>query len=193
MSSRQRPFYARRSTRNRLVYLTPDCLEKRLVLSAIQPIFREFHAPSTYPQGDVPSRVGILPFDNGTTTPVGYSPQQLQIAYGLTHITFGGSNGTPGNGTGQTIAIVDAYDDPSFLDSTDPNFSTSDLAQFDVTLGYRILRVSPSTIRMEDPACRAQILLELVILRATGKSRKRSMSSGLMPLPREPPTATRSR
>ena len=84
------------------------------------------------PEGDTPSKIGILPFDNGTSFPVGYSPQQLQTAYGLGNIEFGGSGGTPGDGTGQTIAIVDAYDDPDFYDSTDPNFSNSDLAQFDL-------------------------------------------------------------
>ena len=38
-----------------------------------------------------------------------------------------------GDGTGQTIAIVDAYDDPGLVDSTASNFSTSDLAEFDST------------------------------------------------------------
>ena len=40
-----------------------------------------------------------------------------------------------GDGSGQTIAIVDAYDDPAFLNSTDPNFANSDLAQFDLEAG----------------------------------------------------------
>jgi subtilase family serine protease len=40
-----------------------------------------------------------------------------------------------GNGSHQTIAIVDPYDDPDLRDSSDPLFSTSDLAQFDSTLG----------------------------------------------------------
>src|SRR5205823_6436409 len=45
------------------------------------------------------------------------------------------SSGTAGcDGTGQTIAIVDAYDDPAFLNSTDPNYADSDLAQFDLQL-----------------------------------------------------------
>jgi subtilase family serine protease len=41
--------------------------------------------------------------DAATTTPSGYGPADLQSAYGL------GASG----GTGQTIAIVDAYDDPT--------------------------------------------------------------------------------
>ena len=36
-----------------------------------------------------------------------------------------------GNGSGQTIAIIDAYDAPNFVSSTDPNFANSDLYKFD--------------------------------------------------------------
>ena len=79
-----------------------------------------------------PSRFGVLPFDFGSPTPVGYTPQQIWTAYGLGNITLGG---VTGDGHGQTIAIVDAYDDPSFLDSTAPKFSSSDLAQFDQAFG----------------------------------------------------------
>lgn len=44
--------------------------------------------------------------------PVGYQPSQIQSAYGFNQITF--SNGTiKGDGSGQTIAIVDAYNDPN--------------------------------------------------------------------------------
>jgi hypothetical protein len=58
----------------------------------------------------------------------GLAPGDLRTAYGVNNITFGGITG---DGTGQTIAIVDAYDSPAFVDSTDPRFRTSDLAQFD--------------------------------------------------------------
>jgi subtilase family serine protease len=61
----------------------------------------------------------------GTTLPGGFSPAQIAHAYGFDLITF--SNGTvQGNGSGQTIAIVDAYDDPNI---------TSDLAAFDAMYG----------------------------------------------------------
>jgi subtilase family serine protease len=51
----------------------------------------------------------------GGGTPAGYSPAQIRHAYGFDHLTQ--------NGTGQTIAIVDAYDDPNI--SSDLNtFST---------------------------------------------------------------------
>ena len=67
---------------------------------------------------------GVTPLS--TTGPTGLTPAQVRHAYGFDQISF--ANGVTGDGTGQTIAIVDAYDDPSFLNSTDPNFSTSDLA-----------------------------------------------------------------
>ena len=54
-----------------------------------------------------------------TAGPTGYTPQQLQTAYGLNQISF---SGIKGDGTGQTIALVDAYDNPSFVNSSDPNF-----------------------------------------------------------------------
>jgi hypothetical protein len=68
----------------------------------------------------------ITAADSGS--PIGFTPQQIRTAYGISSITFGT---LPGDGSGQTIAIVDAYDDPAFVNSTDPGFSASDLAQFD--------------------------------------------------------------
>src|SRR5207248_4579712 len=84
------------------------------------------------PAGVRPSPLGILPQDNGFPFPVGYLPEDLRIAYGIDKVMFGS---VVGDGSGQTIAIVDAYDDPAFLNSTDPNFANSDLAQFDVQAG----------------------------------------------------------
>jgi subtilase family serine protease len=57
--------------------------------------------------------------------PGGFSPQQISQAYGFNQITF--SNGTiKGDGSGQTIAIVDAYNQPNIA---------SDLATFDSMYG----------------------------------------------------------
>jgi parallel beta-helix repeat protein len=67
-----------------------------------------------------------------TAGPTGYTPQQLQTAYGLNQVNFAGIKG---DGTGQTIALVDAYDNPSFVDSTDPSFDTSALHLFDQEFG----------------------------------------------------------
>jgi subtilase family serine protease len=57
--------------------------------------------------------------------PTGLTPEQILNAYGINQITF--SDGTiAGNGSGQTIAIVDPYDDPNI---------GSDLATFDQQFG----------------------------------------------------------
>ncbi len=122
----------RRSVADHVALLDLEALEERRLLTAVVLPYTEYHVGGSYPTSDIASRMGILPFDNGTTIPTGYSPQQLQTAYGLGDIQFGGKNGTIGNGTGQTIAIVNAYDDPDFYNSTSPNFGTGDLAQFDL-------------------------------------------------------------
>jgi hypothetical protein len=62
----------------------------------------------------------------------GYSPSQIRHAYAFDQITF---NGLVGDGTGQTIAIVDAFDDPKLVNSTDANFLSSDLHHFDQNFG----------------------------------------------------------
>ena len=54
---------------------------------------------------------------------LGYTPAQIASAYGFNNINFGS---VMGNGAGQTIAIVDAYDDPNIA---------SDLATFDAQFG----------------------------------------------------------
>jgi subtilase family serine protease len=67
---------------------------------------------------------GALPA-GGPGQPGGLSPAQVRHAYGFDQITF--SNGTvQGDGTGQTIAIIDAYDQPNIA---------SDLATFDAMYG----------------------------------------------------------
>jgi subtilase family serine protease len=61
----------------------------------------------------------------GSPGPTGYTPSQIRHAYGFDQITF--SNGTVnGDGSGTTIAIVDAFDDPNIA---------NDLTQFDATFG----------------------------------------------------------
>ena len=62
------------------------------------------------------------------------NPAQIRHAYGFDQISFRGGT-IVGDGTGQTIAIVDAYDNPNFVSSSDPNFNTSDLHLFDAAYG----------------------------------------------------------
>jgi hypothetical protein len=57
----------------------------------------------------------------GPNTPAGYSPADLQSAYNLTKYSSG-------NGGGETIAVVDAYDDPD---------AAADLAVYRSAYGLR--------------------------------------------------------
>jgi hypothetical protein len=54
---------------------------------------------------------------------LGFTPTQIEQAYGINLINF---NGTAGTGAGTTIAIVDAYNDPTIA---------NDLKQFDAAFG----------------------------------------------------------
>jgi subtilase family serine protease len=66
--------------------------------------------------------------------PSGLTPSQVSGAYGLNAVNFQVNNQTTrGDGTGQTIAIVDAYHDPNLA---------SDLATFDQTYGLPAAQVS---------------------------------------------------
>jgi hypothetical protein len=60
------------------------------------------------------------------------TPQQMQTAYGVNLIAF---NGVAGTGAGQTIAIVDAYNDPDIITDTVTFNTRYDLQQFNVTGG----------------------------------------------------------
>ena len=74
-----------------------------------------------------------VPFANMAAS--GLTPAQIRHAYGFDQITF--NNGAVvGDGTGQTIAIVDAYDDPNIV---------SDLAAFDAFFG---IAAPPSFVRV---------------------------------------------
>ena len=61
----------------------------------------------------------------GSSIPTGLSPTTVQSAYGANQISFGN---VTGNGAGQTIAIIDAYFDPSIA---------SDLQKFDSQYGLQ--------------------------------------------------------
>jgi len=53
----------------------------------------------------------------------GYTPAQIRAAYGFNNVSFGS---TAADGRGQTIAIIDAYNDPNIV---------SDLSAFDTNFG----------------------------------------------------------
>jgi hypothetical protein len=72
-----------------------------------------------------------------------YTPAQIRQAYGIDQVTLGN---VVGDGTGQTIAIIDAYDNPGLVSSTSPDFDTSDLHLFDVEFG---LPDPPSFLKLD--------------------------------------------
>jgi subtilase family serine protease len=63
--------------------------------------------------------------DATSSTVTGYTPAQIQSAYGFNQLSFN-SGKTAANGAGQTIAIVDAYNDPNIA---------GDLKTFDTRFG----------------------------------------------------------
>ena len=116
------PRQPRKSRRLRALRFEP--LEDRELLSVSAPGFAvPFHVASA-------ANRGVAPLS--TAGPTGLTPTQIRHAYGFDKISFGG---IAGDGSGTTIAIVDAYNDPTFVSSTDPNFVNSDLHKFDLQFG----------------------------------------------------------
>jgi len=76
---------------------------------------------STTPMAHPTFEVG--PFTGGNGPAGGYTPAQIQQGYQFNSIVF---NGVAGTGSGETIAIVDAYDDPNIQ---------ADLNTFDTQFG----------------------------------------------------------
>jgi subtilase family serine protease len=146
MGFRQRRLRAPESRRRRSSRLCLERLETRLALSAaavgpapdgeahevvVEPAFETDPASIVATAVGLGStRVGAQGF--GSSSPDGYTPQQILAAYGINQLTLGS---IAGDGTGQTIAIVDAYDDPNLVDSSSNAFLSSDLAGFDQTFG----------------------------------------------------------
>src|SRR5437868_705620 len=64
----------------------------------------------------------------GVSSAAGYSPAQIASAYGFDEVSLasGTTGGVKGDGSGQTIAIVDAFNDPNIA---------ADLHTFDQTFG----------------------------------------------------------
>jgi hypothetical protein len=89
----------RRSKRRNVTRLMLEQLEQRLTPSAM--------ATPTYVLG---FNNGIVANGNSPQASGGFTPAQVQQAYGTNLISFGG---VQGNGAGETIAIVDAYDQPT--------------------------------------------------------------------------------
>ena len=107
-----------------------ELLEDRRLLDAGLNFTHVVYQPSGSPvsSGDIaPATVPL-----SSSAPTGLTPTQIRAAYGVNLLTLGSLTG---NGAGQTIAIIDAYDDPALVSSTSSTFSSSDLHKFDVQFG----------------------------------------------------------
>ena len=104
------------------------------------------------PSALIPQRLYLEPLEDrcllsGYATPYGLTPAQILQAYSINAINF---NGVAGNGAGQTIAIVDAYDDPNIasdLHNFDAHFGIADPPSFrkvDETGGTQLPGVDPA-------------------------------------------------
>jgi subtilase family serine protease len=69
----------------------------------------------------------------------------MRGAYGVPSISF---SGTAGTGAGETIAILDPGDDTALVNSTAPNFSTSDLGIFDSYYGIAAIDAAASSMHI---------------------------------------------
>ena len=115
ISSRRGPPISRpKRTRLELVC---EALESRQLLSTT--------ATSTPNLSSIVAQTDLQLLPMAISGPTSYTPQQIQNAYGVNQITFSGGK-VVGNGAGQTIAIIDAYNDPNIK---------SDLASFDKQYG----------------------------------------------------------
>ena len=117
--------------------LSFESLEDRRLLSVV-PALPANSQP--HPTFEV-DRLSTFDF-NGSSTPVGLTPNEVRGAYGLgaysssgvlgNAITF---HGIQGDGSGQTIAIVDEYDDPNALTDLNAFSAYYDLPQFNAAGG----------------------------------------------------------
>ncbi len=104
-----------------------EVLESRTLLSVAGPV------PESTPHFDyvlsnpaalrAPATGGELGTGDSSPTGLGFTPAQIDAAYGFTSINYGSLTGS---GAGQTIAIIDAYNDPDIV---------SDAATFNTAFG----------------------------------------------------------
>src|SRR5205085_12320753 len=91
-----------------------ECLESRQLMSA---------SPVTTPDYILYHHDGDVLAPAASSSVVGLTAATVRKAYGIDQISF---NGVVGDGAGQTIAIVDAYDAPNIA---------ADLKAFDLSMG----------------------------------------------------------
>lgn len=109
-----------------------ETLEVRALLSGVTASTDD--APQTDAAGEEPADYTPMAkvYKSFSALPTGYTPAQIRHAYGFDTVVFGA---TPGDGAGQTIAIVDAYHTPTALNDLklfDKQFNIPDPPTFKV-------------------------------------------------------------
>ncbi len=120
---RSKRHLSRRSRRDTAFIPGPICcgptveeLEGRQMLSAaVSATAAGIAVPTLINLGRVAAPGSVKPTNSPDNASAPYTPSQVQTAYGVNLISF---NGIVGNGAGQTIAIVDAYNDPNIVSDT---------------------------------------------------------------------------
>jgi Bacterial Ig-like domain (group 3) len=134
-------FLARRISREKGLMLT--CLRRAFAVRKRKAVTYAFELieleKRDLPSGFAPTCIscqqqsGISPAIGSPTPLAGsFGPAQITQGYGISGISF---NGIVGDGTGQTIAIIDAFNNPNLVSSSAANFPNSDLHTFDLQYG----------------------------------------------------------
>ena len=120
----------RRRFSDAIAYALPEALESRRLFSQAMiisnPVVTAPFAglmPVTLPQAGNAS-----PAVSNAAAP--YTPALVRSAYGIGSISFSGNAGT---GAGETIAIIDAYNDPSIIADANHFSSSFSLPQFNTS------------------------------------------------------------
>jgi len=142
---RSRAFSLSRRPGRRPIFLVLESLETRQLLSVGSVGSNQIVAQPN---------VGATPLVS-SPKPIGLAPTQVRQAYGIDQVTF--QKGTiPGDGSGQTIALVVAYDDPNI---------GSDLRQFDRQYGLpdppSFTKYVQTGLRQSDPGWSLETALDV--------------------------------
>ncbi|MGD0137608.1 MAG: hypothetical protein ABSD28_01940 [Tepidisphaeraceae bacterium] len=123
-----------------------EALERRVLLSDVGLTMQT----NFIVDGTFPTPTGAASFSDVhplATLGAPFTPAEIDQAYGVNNISF---NGVSGNGSGQTIAIVDAYNDPDIISDTALFDSYFNLPQFNA--GGPTLQVLNQTGGASPPA-----------------------------------------
>jgi hypothetical protein len=104
----------------RAVAFVCESLESRTLLSGVT-----LHI---VPHSQRPFTTFVIPAQGSTLEPP-YTPSEVRTAYGLNNINF---SGVIGNGAGQTIALIEAFNDPDLASDANKFSSMYGLPQFTI-------------------------------------------------------------